>query len=584
MSSSQRRKSMSSPLRSTACINDSSITERIDVKSPSPLKLWSPSRPVKEGTRSNVQDSNELAPMDLLAHSFESSATPLRNTFDRESPMHPGSVEMNFTDLKQEGCDYSIGDISPIKFVYSNVSHQDTHSEETLPPPTLPRVQLHHGQPNPVYVIRSFAKVFRKFKYTLPCLHGIGLPTVNLTAFSPVRQIHLTNTSVVDLDMKVALRRAEAAVCAFGGTVQDYRSHAQSIFRLRDRVAADTRDAYERTLAGRYYLSGSRLSWEFEENPPITIDEEEDLRQRHESDTSHLTNSPSGHNSSTEQSSLGSANSGDSKLKYRCKLCGQIKNNHDCPYRQPLQRSIGVMVYPAVNSFTAFEPGTVAPPLTKMNNFVSYDSDYSATAHAYTPEDPQDHHHLMESFMSNETHQQHPSPESPFHSPQSSLSSHDEHHNATRHTTPSRHATSNNSRKRAREPQSLETRATRSTKATTPEEADRKSVFVTAVTLRPEHYRAVTPSDSPTAWQYPPVPLTFSERKRLSDTLFHFSKEIPHLTAECAAVLRLAREHDDWDLAVAELLTQVLVGLFCNVEDTRLEGLSEYLLALGISC
>ena len=75
--------------------------------------------------------------------------------------------------------------------------------------------------------------------------------------------LHVTSSSVVELDMKVAIRRVEAAVCAFGGTVQDYRRHAQSIFRLRDRVAADTRVEYERTLAGRYYLSGSRLSWEF---------------------------------------------------------------------------------------------------------------------------------------------------------------------------------------------------------------------------------------------------------------------------------------------------------------------------------
>lgn len=533
-------------------------------------------------------ENNELAPMDLLAHSFGSAGTPLRDTFDRESPLRPGSVEMSMMDMKQDGCDYSIGDISPIKFVYSNQSNNDNQSEETAPPTTLPQIKLHHDQPNPVYVIRSFAKVFRKFKYTLPCLQGIGLPSVNLSAFSPVRQIHMTKTSTIDLDMKVALRRVEAAVCAFGGVVQDYRCHAQSIFRLRDRVAADTRVEYERVLAGRYYLSGSRLSWDFEENPPVTIEDEGTGRQRHESDTCHLTSSPSARNSSMEQSSPSSAKSsqsGDSKLKYRCKLCGQIKNNHDCPYRQPLQRSIGVMVYPAVNSFTAFEPGTVAPPLTKMNNFVSYDSDYSATVPGYT-ETPRDAssnpQRMLESFMSTESQQlQQHAHANLFHSPQSSLSSHDEHH-----TTPTSHAASNNGRKRSRVEHVAPsgTTGTTATAGTSSDEVDRNSVFVTAVALRPEHYRAVTPSETPMTWQYPPVPLTFSERKRLSDTLFHFSKEIPHLTAECAAVLRLAREHDDWDLAVAELLTQVLVGLFCNGEDTRLDGLSEYLLTLGISC
>lgn len=523
--------------------------------------------------------------MELLTHSFESAVTPLRETFDRESPLRPGSVEMNLMELKQDGCDYSIGDISPIKFVYSNVSHQDNQSDETLPQPVLPQVDPNH--PSPFSVIRSFGNAFRKFKYTLPCLQGIGLPTVNLSAFSPVRHIHVASLSTTDLDMKVALRRVEAAVCAFGGTVQDYRRHAQSIFRLRDRVAADTRVEYERSLAGRYYLSGSRLSWEFEENPPVTIENDDDPRSWLPPSTCHLTHSPPSRNASMEHqqsspSSTTSSQSQDSsKLKYRCKLCGQIKTNHTCPYRQPMQRSIGVMVYPAVNSFTAFEPGTVAPPLTKMNNFVSYDSDYSARLRYVEP--PTDSSHipqrLMESFMSTESSHGHPTTQHGlFHSPQSSLSSHDEHHhhNHPQHQqqqhdttigTPGSSSLATTTRKRPRE------------------EADnRKSLFVASVALRHEQFRAVTPSESPMAFRYPAVPLTFAERKRLSDTLFHFSKEHAHLTAECAAVLRLAREHDDWDLAVAELLTQVLVGLFCHIGDSRLDGLSEYLLALGISC
>ena len=502
-----------------------------------------------------------------MAHSFETSATPLRDTFDRSSPLRPNSVDINLMDLKHDGCDYSIGDISPIKFVYSNASQLDVKCEGILPQPTIP--QVHSDQQNPVYIIRSFASVFRKFKYTLPCLHGIGLPTINLSTFSPIRQIHTASSHMSDVKMKVALRRVEAAVCAFGGTVQDFRSHAHSIFRLRDRVAADARLEYKRALSGRYYLSGSRLSWDFEENPPVTIEDDERGND--------LTESPSVRKSWGEKqhyspSSMSSSQSIDSKLKYRCKLCGQIKNNHACPYRQPMQRSIGVMVYPACNAFTAFEPGTVAPPLTKMNNFVSYDSDYSAppryVEHSTEPTPTTHTQNLTNSFMSMESHgQTTPHQQNLFNSPQSSLSSHDEHHHQHHpvSTTPASQAST--SRKRRRE------------------EEERKSVFVASVTLKPEHYRAVTPSEeSPSAFCYPAVPLTFAERKRLSDTLFHFSKEIPHLTAECATVLRLAREHDDWDLAVAELLTQVLVGLFCHEGDARLDGLSEYLLALGISC
>ena len=126
----------------------------------------------------------------------------------------------------------------------------------------------------------------------------------------------------------------------------------------------------------------------------------------------------------------------------------------------------------------------------------------------------------------------------------------------------------------------------------------RRAPFVASVHLRPEHYRAVTPQtsqaekkekDAPTttsttAYQYPAMPLTFAERKRLSDTLFFLSKEIPSMTADCAAALREARKNNDWDLAVAELLTQVVVGLYCGEGDVRLDGLQRYLLALGISC
>jgi hypothetical protein len=80
------------------------------------------------------------------------------------------------------------------------------------------------------------------------------------------------------------------------------------------------------------------------------------------------------------------------------------------------------------------------------------------------------------------------------------------------------------------------------------------------------------------------MPLTFTERKRLSDTLFFLSKEIPALTRDAAEILRAAREKDEWDLALAEVLTQVVVGLYCGEGDHRLDGLQQYLLGIGISC
>jgi hypothetical protein len=277
-------------------------------------------------------------------------------------------------------------------------------------------------------------------------------------------------------------------------------------------------------------------------------------------------------------------------MKYRCKLCGQLKNNHNCPYRQPLQRSIGVMVYPAVNSFTSFEPGTIAPPLTKMNNSVSYDSDQGSP----------------EPERSTRKWSQKPSAVTPdslggaasgsfFHSPQSSLSAHSAEEGHVAATVSHAGAVAVDETHIGKS--SIQAPRKRShvviDKNIVHETSAKRALFVATVALRPEHYRAVTPSskdngeeeqESPMAYQYPPVPLTFAERKRLSDTLFYLSKEIPNMTADCAAVLREARSNDEWDQAVAELLTQVVVALYCGEGDVRFDGLQQYLLGLGVSC
>ena len=91
-------------------------------------------------------------------------------------------------------------------------------------------------------------------------------------------------------------------------------------------------------------------------------------------------------------------------------------------------------------------------------------------------------------------------------------------------------------------------------------------LFVDAVELRPEQFRMITPSKSRSsgAFTYPSLPLPYAQRKRLSDNLFALSKDVPQLTDECAVVLREAREKDMWDLAVAELMTQVIVIIHCH--------------------
>jgi len=263
----------------------------------------------------------------------------------------------------------------------------------------------------------------------------------------------------------------------------------------------------------------------------------------------------------------------------------------------------------------------LAPALSKMNNFVSYDSPLNNDDK--TPpsaEDVASHHNAASS-------QCHPSTVTPqsnreagvgaaLHSPQSSLSTHSQemspnpnsygrgpsgggqyvHYAPHQHNPPGTQISDSGERKRSHK-QVLGCH----------DKPSRHVAFAPSISLRPEHYRAVTrfPSeltasssnssgaprslgvhcggDPSGSYHYPPVPLTFLERKRLSDTLFYFSKDIPSMTSDCAAVLREARERDNWDQAVAELLAQVVVGLYCGEGDCQLDGLQQYLLTLGVS-
>ena len=49
------------------------------------------------------------------------------------------------------------------------------------------------------------------------------------------------------------------------------------------------------------------------------------------------------------------------------------------------------------------------------------------------------------------------------------------------------------------------------------------------------------------------------------------SKEINGLTDECAVVLREARQKRKWDLAIAELMAQVLIVVHCQDGDNTLD-------------
>jgi hypothetical protein len=369
----------------------------------------------------------------------------------------------------------------------------------------------------------------------------------------------------------------------------DRNQHTWSIFRDKGEYT-EARRHYEESLPSRFHLSSSRVSWEVEGHPPVYLPPQEDNSsdaqgsrtcKRLKSDYSDDGNDSSS-TASDRTAAVDDAHSESTKMRYKCKLCGQLKQNHSCPYQQPLQRSIGVMVYPAVNAFTAAEPGAIAKPLTKMNNFVSYYPEQGS---------PQVAENTPRSSLGT-VYGAHPStitPETPHvgpvaHSPQSSISAQSSEDPAIACARPPPHGPSGTGRgwKRTQDRLSEHTRDSR---------------FAASVFLRPEQYRAVTPlkkdtsnneQDVPTtastSYQYPAVPLSFAERKRMSDTLFYLSREIPSMTTDCAAALRAARQNREWDLAVAELLTQIVVGLYCSETDSRLDGLRQYLLTIGISC
>jgi hypothetical protein len=403
----------------------------------------------------------------------------------------------------------------------------------------------------------------------------------------------------------------ESAICAFGGTI-----HPNPTQCIADRFQnGDNADDSTTFGAVENHSPASRSV----NSSTNQVNHRKNIAVLSKNDQLNLNDlsRKSSQNSSTASSD--DTSNDPTKLKYRCKRCGQLKQNHVCPYQQPLQRSIGIMVYPAVNSYNAAEPGVIAPSLSKMNNFIAYDdsdqggdppSDHVTQQHpkvddgnpfvghgmAVTPES-------LRGTLRGETH---------FHSPQSSLSAQSSDDPVSHHIGPLNSSNSKHDcRRLLKRPHSHLMES-----STSPDhyESTRNATFVASVSLRPEQYRAVTPftkegpvklsnsiteltvgpestlttpikaETSKILYQYPAVPLSFSERKRMSDTLFYLSQEIPTVTSDCATILRMARQNKEWDVAVAELLTQVVVALYCGEGDLRLDGLQQFLLSIGISC
>jgi hypothetical protein len=228
------------------------------------------------------------------------------------------------------------------------------------------------------------------------------------------------------------------------------------------------------------------------------------------------------------------------------------------------------MVRPVVNAFTANEPGILTKDLSEMNNFVSYEYPHSDSAGQPS--------HLQITHVTPETKTR------VMHSPQSSLST-----QSPNMSPANKKAGSDGANGTTRKRSHINLSRGGTDRVVHVSNGGAGAPFASSLTLRPEHYRAVTPKSQgepqpSSAYQYPHMPLTFTERKRLSDTLFFLSKEIPALTRDAAEILRAARKKGEWDIALAEVLTQVVVGLYCGEGDHRLDGLQHYLLGIGISC
>lgn len=442
----------------------------------------------------------------------------------------------------------------------------------------------------------------------------------------------------------MARRRIESAICALGGYVKDVHEREESpkksptsssrtppvrVFRRRMDYgyrsnstsivcsnSTNSSDYYRDRFHHRYFIGDHGVSWDVEENPPVfvSVDEDDSFHNRNVGSSSSngttREGTPNGarmgvskHDDDGHQSQLpynsdsfpmGSQSSSlgatpvdhNQKMKYRCKLCGQPKQNHVCPYRKSLVRTLGIMVCPAVNSYTSAEPGVLTPALSEMNNFVPYGrSDESSDLD--TEVSSRDHstaYNITPGGSRKWIDCRHYSPAS------SSLSASphsDVHRSPGENQYPRHHA--DHLKQQQRGGHLWHPRKTR---------LDHLGPLFMALALRPEHYRAVTsrtPYRNSSAkvderddkeegsFEYPHIPLTFLGRKRLTDTLFYLSQSIPSVTADVASLLRMARERDEWDLAVAEVLTQVVVCIHCSDGDYRLNGLKSYLLKIGIA-
>jgi len=384
------------------------------------------------------------------------------------------------------------------------------------------------------------------------------------------------NISISDLN--IARHRIKSAVCAFGGCVRK---------TILDKSVEDN-EFYKVKLLERFRESEHRLSWDCEESPSLgnnvqtsnTPQSDEAFKNSEQmyppidclNHDPPISDPAISIGVQTQDPFTSPTRDVLQHLRYHCRMCGQIKLNHVCPILKSLQRSIGVMVYPAVNAFAASEPGRLAPSLSVMNNFVTGSMETTEKTPSRLPmSDP-----IKRKDGDGKTLPQYVTPETIQRGVTGSIED-----------TPS-HDSFSPQRMARRQPQSAEKNIERKRSH---EYEDVNSIIENThfmsleVDLKPEQYRVARVERSDNSYVYPPIPLPYSQRKQLSNYLLNLSTSCSsELRDECAVVLKEGREKGMWDLAVAELLAQVLMLVHCHASDVRLDGLSCYLRTIGISC
>ena len=495
----------------------------------------------------------QTSPSSSFGNVFRSSIHGVDNSTEGKNPImvlvdarrvgSPLLEDHGYATDAREGTNYVVIDGSTKQVsISSRINEGSFRPNESTPQESLIDVDVTGYDTNakkhsPPKIERSLfgamerhSAMFNTFSFLLP-----GAKTIFMEDGS---QENRRNTSwrshaqLTERDKEVARRRVNSALCAFGGIVvppTDSELLPMSEKRRKQR--------YKELISERYYEDENRLSWEIEEDPPIEVSDSEEYHSNFE-------------------------------ISSKMKASGEEvkKRNHGCPLNASLQRNIGVMVYPAVNAFTATEPGIITPALSEMNNFL----DKSESPPESTPAKI-----LNESSIGTNSFLPLVSPDSIRPGTQNAESS----SFSSNRKTPMRSVNyaggawiSNHQSPRKVSPG-------KNSESPSPD-----LLFVDVQDLRPEQYRIVAQKkrkSSSSCYLYPALPLPYGQRKRISNAMFAMSKSIPGLTDECASVLGEARRKDAWDFAVAQLMTQVIVVTHCSVQDSRLDGLSKYLLTLG---